>query len=148
MRTKRWLVEQDGEGYKKITAEMEDEYHHILIQLWVDEPELKIRRMEVSLNRCPEPGCRDCEENLRSLIDAEIAHPHFRYRLMRAVGGERGCFHILELLGEAHDYLRAFVWDHTPDAEGRYSISRINQSGRVRCIAFGKKHKEKRGKLE
>jgi hypothetical protein len=33
MRTKKFLAETDEDVLKKITAEMEDEHHHIILQL-------------------------------------------------------------------------------------------------------------------
>lgn len=139
MRTKRFAVEPDGEGHKKIIAEMEDEYHHLVVRLWIDEQELKIRRIEPSLLRCPEPTCAACEENIQKLVGACLLHPHFRLLLIRTIGGERGCFHILELLHEVHDYTRSFVWDRTPALDGSYSISRLDQKSKVRCIAYCEK---------
>ena len=143
MRQKRIIVEPDAQhGTRKITGEMEDEYHHIMVEIVIDEEELKIRSIDLSLLRCPEPTCSDCEENLQKLVGASLLHPYFRFLLIRTIGGERGCFHVLDLLQEAHDYTRAFVWDKAPSRDGYYRISRLNQEGRVRCVAYRKKEGE------
>ena len=142
MRQKRIIVESDAKsGTKKITGEMEDEYHHIVVEILIDAQELKIRDLQVNLIRCPEKTCVDCEENLQKLVGQSLLHPFFRFQLIRTIGGERGCYHVLELLHEAHDYTRAFVWDNTPAEDGSYTISRLDQKGKVRCIAFRGKDK-------
>ncbi len=140
MRQKRIIVELDARsGTKKITGEMEDEYHHIVLEIVIDDRELKIRDIQLSLLRSPEPTCAECEENVQKLVGTSLLHPHFRFLLIRTIGGERGCSHILELLHEAHDYTRSFVWDKTPAQNGSYTISRLNQKGKVRCIAYRQK---------
>jgi len=35
--------------------------------------------------------------------------------VLKTVGGERGCSHVLELLHEAQDYTRSIFWDKPPD---------------------------------
>ena len=137
MRQKRIIVESDARGgTRKITGEMEDEWHHIVVEMVIDEQEFRIRTIDLSFLRCPEPTCTRCAENLQKLIGESLLHPFFRFQLIRTIGGYRGCFHILELLHEAHDYARAFVWDNTPAEDGSYTISKLDQKGKVRCIAY------------
>jgi hypothetical protein len=140
MRTKNFLVETDEDVLKKITAEMEDENHHIILRLWVEDSQYLIVRIELEMPRHPREHCLDCLKNVEKLMGLSLLHPQFRRRLLKTVGGERGCFHVLELLHEAQDYTRGIFLDKPPDKEGHYAISGLNQGGEVRCIAFrGKK---------
>jgi hypothetical protein len=139
MRTQKFLVETDEDTLKKITAEMEDEYHHIILRIWVEDSQYSIVRIELEMPRHPEEHCLDCIKNVEKLMGLSLQHPQFRRRLLKTVGGERGCSHVLELLHEAQDYTRSIFWDKPPDKNGRYTISRLDQEGEVRCIAFRKK---------
>lgn len=138
MRAKRFLVENDEDTLKKITAEMEDEYHHIILRVWAENSEYRIVRIELELPRHPEARCMDAGKNVQKLIGLSLQHPYFRRRLLKTIGGERGCFHVLELMHEAQDYTRSIFWDKPPDKNGRYKISNLEQEGEVKCIAFRK----------
>ncbi|MBP1709684.1 MAG: hypothetical protein H6Q47_217 [Deltaproteobacteria bacterium] len=139
MRTQKFLVETDEDTLKKITAEMEDEYHHIILRIWVEDSQYSIVRIELEMPRHPEEHCLGCIKNVEKLMGLSLQHPQFRRRLLKTVGGERGCSHVLELLHEAQDYTRSIFWDKPPDKNGRYTISTLDQEGEVRCIAFRKK---------
>ena len=136
MRKKEFQIEREKDGLKKITAEMEDEFHHINLRVWIEDENLRIVKIHLDMFRYPEPACIKCEGNLQKLIGASLQHPNFRRKLLRTVGGERGCFHVLELLSEVQDYSRAHVWDQRPDKTGHYKISKANQEDAVRCIAY------------
>lgn len=138
MRTKKFAVASEGENLKKITAEMEDEYHHIQLLLMIEQDTLNISDIRVSMLRHPMPKCGRCAENLQRLVGLSFQHQSFRRTLLRTVGGERGCFHVLELLHESQDYARSVLWDSPPDENGCYRISAVNQEGIVRCIAYRK----------
>lgn len=138
MRKKKFTVKDDKGSSKKILAEMEDEYHHIKLHIWIKTDTLRIDRIELDMLRHPEPTCMACKENLQKLAGRNFQNPNFRRTLLRTMGGERGCFHILELLAEAHDYARAYFWDSPPDREGYFKIPKINKEGRVECIAYKK----------
>lgn len=138
MREKRIFVEPEENGLRRITAEMRDKFHHIQIHMWVEDQRLRITKIHLDMRKYPEPKCIECEPNLQKLVGTSLQHPNFRHRLLRTVGGERGCFHVLELLHEAQDYSRAYLWDQRPDEGGHYKISTVSQEGKVRCIAFKK----------
>jgi len=135
MRTKKFWIEDSEAGFKKITAEMEDENHHISLQIWIDS-KCRIEKIELKMIRHPEKNCPECAKNLNQLIGISLQHPYFRRLLLKTVGGERGCFHVLELLHEAQDYTRAFFWEATPDKKGQYKISGLEQEQKVRCLAY------------
>lgn len=136
MREKRFLVEPEKNGLKKISAELRDEFHHIILRVWIESDQLRIVNIELNMLQYPAPKCIDIKENLRKLIGLPFQHPQFRRRLLKIIGGERGCFHVLELLVEAQDYARPYFWDHLPDENGCYKISPVNHEEKVRCIAF------------
>jgi len=136
MRKKTFVVKEDSSSAKQISAVMEDEYHHIEIRLWVNTDTLSIERVELDMVRHPESTCVACKENLQKLVGCNFQEPNFRWMLLRTIGGERGCFHALELLAEAHDYARPHFWEHSPDRKGVFRIPSINQDGRVACIAY------------
>jgi len=138
MRKKTFAVKEDKGSSKQITAEMEDEYHHIKIHLWVNIDTLSIERIELNMFRHPESTCPACKENLENLVGRNFQNPNFRWTLLKAIGGERGCFHVLELLAEAHNYARSHFWESYPDRKGHFRIPKIEQGGRVECIAYKK----------
>ena len=115
---------------------MEDEYHHIILRVWVDDSQYRILRIELDMLRYPKEHCLDCHKNIEKLMGLSLQHAHFRHRLLKTVGGERGCFHVLELLHGAQDYTRAVFGNRQPDKNGNYTISTLGQEGEVRCIAF------------
>ncbi|MBW1679521.1 MAG: DUF2889 domain-containing protein, partial [Deltaproteobacteria bacterium] len=86
----------------------------------------------------PSPLCANISENLQKLVGRNFQKPNFRRTLLRAIGGERGCFRVLELLAETHDYVQSFFRDRSPDKEGHFKIPKINQEGKVECIAYRK----------
>ena len=138
MRKKTFVVEEDKSLSKQISVKMEDEYHHIEIHIRVNVDTLKIERVELDMSRHPESTCLECKENLQNLVGRNFQDPNFRWMLLRTIGGERGCCHVLELLAEAHDYARSHFWERSPDRKGLFKIPRINQEGRVECIAYKK----------
>ena len=138
MRKKTFVVKEDEGSSKQISAEMEDEYHHIEIHIWVNIDTLRIERVELDMSRHPESTCLECKENLEKLVGRNFQNPNFRWMLLRTIGGERGCFHVLELLAEAHDYGRSHFWESSPDRKGLFRIPNIDQEGRVECIAYKK----------
>lgn len=138
MRKKTFAVKKDEGSSRQISAAMEDEYHHIDIHLWINSHTLNIERIELNMLRHPESTCPACKENIEKLVGRNFQDPNFRWMLLKTIGGERGCFHVLELLAEAHDYARPYFWESTPDRRGRFKIPRINQEGRVECIAYKK----------
>jgi hypothetical protein len=138
MRKKTFAVEKDEGGSKQITAVMEDEYHHIEIQIRIDIHTLRIEGIKLDMFRHPEPTCPTCKGNLGKLVGSSFQNKNFRWVLLKTIGGERGCFHVLELIAEAHDYARPYFWESTPDRKGRFKIPRIDQEGRVECIAYEK----------
>jgi hypothetical protein len=142
MRKKTFVVKEDKGSSKQICAEMEDEYHHIEIHIWVNIHTLNIERVELNMFRHPESNCLACKENIENLVGRNFQNPNFRWMLLRTMGGERGCFHVLELLAEAHDYARSYFWESSPDGKGHYRIPKINQEGRVECIAYIKEQGE------
>lgn len=138
MRTKKLAVESEGKTLKKIFSEMQDEHHHIQLEVWIEQETLRISSIRLAMLRHPMPDCARCAENLQKLVGMSLQHPSFRRTLLRTVGGERGCFHVLELLHESQDYARSVLWDAPPDENGCYRISAVNQEGTVRCIAYRK----------
>jgi hypothetical protein len=138
MRKKTFVVKEDESASKQISAVMEDEYHHMEINIRVDIDTLRIASIELDMFRHPEPTCLACKENLEKLVGSNFQNQNFRWMLLKTIGGERGCFHVLELMAEAHDYARPYFWESTPDRKGRFKIPGINREGRVECIAYKK----------
>ncbi|MBN2468609.1 MAG: DUF2889 domain-containing protein [Deltaproteobacteria bacterium] len=138
-REKKFCVTSDDGLVKTVVAEMEDEYHHIVLTMGIESDQLRIARIDLDMIRHPEPTCKACEENLRGLTGISVQHPRFRQKLLKVIGGERGCFHVLELLYEIQDYTRSIFWDQRPDNKGHYEISKAGHKGTVRCIAFCKR---------
>jgi hypothetical protein len=103
-----------------------------------ENEEVKLTKIELKMLRHPEPTCMDCKENLQRLVGRNFQNPNFRRTLLRTIGGERGCCHVMELLAEAHDYARSYFWDRPPDREGYYKIPKINKEGKAECIAYRK----------
>ena len=137
MRTKKFLIADEGD-LKKIIAEMEDEHHHIILRVWVEDAQYQMVKIELEMPRHPEAGCLGGKQNIKELTGTSLQHPNLRWVLLKTIGGERGCPHVLELLSEAQDYTRSFFWEKTPDENGRYKIPNLDQEGKVRCIAFSK----------
>jgi hypothetical protein len=138
MRTKRFAVEAEGKTQRKITSEMKDEHHHIRLQVWIEQESLKISQIHLAMFRHPVPECNRCADNLQKLVGTSLQHRSFRRTLLKTVGGQRGCFHVLELLHESQDYARSVLWDAPPDENGCYRISSLGHEGTVRCIAYRK----------
>jgi hypothetical protein len=138
LRKKTFVVKEDAGSSKQISAEMEDEYHQMEIHIWVNIDTLRIERVELDMSRHPESTCLDCKGNLEKLVGRNFQDQNFRWMLLKTIGGERGCFHVFELLAEAHDYARAHFWERSPDRRGHFRIPRIDQEGRVECIAYKK----------
>lgn len=138
MRSKTFMVREDSRSLKQICAMMEDEYHHMELRLWVNRNTLCIERVNLDMRRHPEPTCLACKENLAKLIGYNFQDPNFRWMLLRTIGGARGCFHVLELLAEAHDYARPHFWENAPNKDGLFKIPGIHHEGRVHCIAYKK----------
>jgi len=66
MRKKKVFITSDDLGIIKLTGEMKDERHCIVIELLLNEQAFIIEKAELFLRRIPRPRCRGCEKNFRS----------------------------------------------------------------------------------
>jgi hypothetical protein len=86
----------------RVLAEMQDEIHHMRIEMLVNNPSLRIKEISCEMPGVPDPYCREAVNCLKPLIDRQVG-PGLTRGLQ--VSAENGCTHLLNLLREACDNL-------------------------------------------
>ena len=86
----------------RILAEMQDDVHHMRIEMLVKNPSLRIKEISCEMPGVPDPCCRKAVNCLQPLIDRQVG-PGMTRGLQ--VSAEKGCTHLLNLFREACDNL-------------------------------------------
>lgn len=81
-------------------AEMQDDIHHMRIEMLVNNPSLRIKEISCEMPGVPDPICRGAKDFLKPLIGRRIAPGLFRGL---QVSAQQGCTHLLNLFREACD---------------------------------------------
>jgi hypothetical protein len=86
----------------RVLAEMQDDIHHMQIEMLVNNPSLRIKEITCEMPGVPDPCCRKAVNCLQPLIDRQVG-PGLTRGLQ--VSAEKGCTHLLNLFREACDNL-------------------------------------------
>jgi len=86
----------------RVLAEMQDDIHHMRIEMLVNHFSLRIKEISCGMPGVPDPYCRKAVNYLKSLIDRQV-EPGLTRGLQESA--ENGCTHLLNLFREACDNL-------------------------------------------
>lgn len=80
-----------------LIATMRDLYHHIVLEVLVQESDLTILAANVDFHKSPEKLCSSVTDNLQKMVGFKIGKGLTR-AILNSMGGEHGCVNMRNLL--------------------------------------------------